>query len=270
MSDQDLPLIRIEPAPLESALIATSEKVEPTAQEFRAAEINAILMAAYLKAGQLVMTTEETQKLTAEFPRACMERRENRFVYIPHIHISRRLTEVFGPGQWTMIRRREWIIGNQVNAEWVMIIRGHFVGESIGSQEYHPSNPRQNFADVLEATRGECIRRIAGKYLGCGGEAWDPAVHREMDTAKMRQLLQRESPASGARTVDKPAASSSDTTALHKRLWKITERHHNGNPAALDQWMWDEAIMTTEEKRKELSVERLEAILLIVEQKMQR
>lgn len=184
-------LVRIEPSPLESSMVPASSEIAQSPQEFRASEINALMMSAYLKAGTLAMTPDETAKLTAEFPRSCIEKRENRFIYIPHIHISKRLTDVFGPGQWTMIRRREWIVGNQINAEWVMIIRGHFIGESIGSQEYYPDNKRQNFADVLEATRGECIRRIAGKYLGCGGEAWDPAVAREMDAAKTREMFNR-------------------------------------------------------------------------------
>lgn len=65
-----------------------------------------------------------------------------------------------------------------------------------------------------------------------------------------------------------PVATASDTAPLQKRLWKITESVHKGNPSGLDQWLWDEAIMTLEEKRKELSVERLESVLLKAEAKM--
>lgn len=284
MSEQAL--VRIEPSPLETSMVPASSEIAQSPQEFRASEINALMMSAYLKAGTLAMTQDETAKLTAEFPRSCIEKRENRFIYIPHIHISRRLTDVFGPGQWTMIRRREWIVGNQVNAEWVMIIRGHFIGESIGSQEYHPNNGRQNFADVLEATRGECIRRIAGKYLGCGGEAWDPAVAREMDAAKTREMFNRgQRPASqgaasnaGSATSTNAATARSATASsgpdsnsvkdLKGRLWKITQKKHAGNPSALEQWLWDEAIIETNEQLATLPLERLEAVLLAAESKM--
>lgn len=285
-------LVRIEPSPLEQSQVPQSDAVTRSPQEFRAAEIDALMMQAYLKAGTLTMTPEEQAKLTAPFPRSAIELREKKFNYIPHIQISRRLTEVFGPGQWTMIRRREWIVGNQINAEWVMIVRGHFIGESIGSQEYYPNNARSNFADVLEATRGECIRRIAGKYLSCGGEAWDPQVARELDAERTRAALRgKDQSQGGPQRSSTPAVDAGNTGAatitavpdslrsLKARLWALMQPVHlcqagdskevvEAGRQRVAQTLWDEGFVADTEVLSELNESRLRDVIAKVEAKM--
>ncbi len=152
----------------------------PTAKEKRVEEVNGGLVDAYKKAGTLILTDQERVDLTAQFEDALVEKRPHDGLwYIPHIHISDRLTRVFGPGQWTVIRRWESIEGNIIYAEWVMVVRGVYIGESVGAAEYHPANKRQNFSDALESTRGEAIRRVAAKYLSCGSQVWSPTFKRE-------------------------------------------------------------------------------------------
>lgn len=152
----------------------------PTAKEKRVEEVNEALGEAYKKAGTLKLTDAEHKDLTAPFEEGFVETRpHDGLYYIPHIHVSDRLTRVFGPGQWTMIRRWESIEGNTIYAEWVMIVRGIYIGESVGAADYHPNNKRQNFSDALESTRGEALRRIAAKYLACGSQVWSPAFRRE-------------------------------------------------------------------------------------------
>jgi hypothetical protein len=141
----------------------------------RVVEINEALLPAYQKAGTLVLTDAEREKLIAPFPDSLVAQRpHDKLLYIPHIAISDRLCQVFGPGQWSLLRRREWVEGNQIFAEWVLIVKGIFIGESIGAMTYHPSNLNMNYSDALEGTRGECLRRIAAKVLGCGSQVWYP------------------------------------------------------------------------------------------------
>lgn len=225
----ELAMTKTGPLEIDARTISGEQPSQPlakTAQEFRAVEINAVLQPAYLKAGTLQLTPEESAKLTAKFPRSCMDRKMGKFLYIPHIFISQRLCEVFGPGQWTMIRRDQRMEGNMIMAEWVMIIRGVYIGESWGAQEYHPNNAQQTYADVLEATRGECIRRIAGKYLSCGEEAWDPAVQKAMDYQKTRERLEAPTPPPMPAASAPPAPASvkvpiSPIDAAKKRLWSL-------------------------------------------------
>lgn len=148
-------------------------------QQNRTEEVNEALLPAYQKASELKLTDAEDRELQRPFSDDEVEiRPHDGLLYIPHIHISNRLTTTLGGGQWSMIRRREWIEGNRIYAEFVMKVRGCYVGESVGAMDYHPNNPRMNYADALEGTRGECIRRIAAKDLACGSQVWDPAFCR--------------------------------------------------------------------------------------------
>jgi hypothetical protein len=71
-----------------------------------------------------------------------------------------------------------------------------------------------------------------------------------------------------------PAASPASTEdaqhlkALKKRLFTITQPKHGGNPAALEQWLWDEAILDVAERLSDLKVEQLEQLLVKVEGKL--
>lgn len=146
----------------------------------RTNEVNQALLPAYQKASALELTEAEGKALMEPFQDHEVEiRPHDGLLYIPHIAISDRLCQIFGPGKWCMVKRREWIEGNRIYGEWVLLIRGCFVGESIGCMDYHPGNAKMNYSDALEGTRGECIRRIAGKELGCGAQVWRPAYTRQ-------------------------------------------------------------------------------------------
>lgn len=146
----------------------------------REAEIAEVLSVARQKATSLELTQDERDAIMAQFDDADVEiRPHDGLLYIPHIVISDRLCKVFGPGKWCTVRRREWLEGTKIYAEWVMLIRGVFIGESVGAMDYHANNAKMNYSDALEGTRGECIRRIAAKELGCGSQVWRPAFCRE-------------------------------------------------------------------------------------------
>ncbi len=178
MNDQALQ--KIEPEGALPAIVNEPVEAPLTAQQARIEEVNEALMSAYQKASELKLTDAENQALQAPFDDEMIEiRPHDGLLYIPHIHVSDRLVRVLGAGQWAMVRRREWVESNRIYAEYVMKIRGCFVGESVGAMDYHPNNARMNYSDALEGTRGECIRRIAAKDLGCGSQVWNPAFCRQ-------------------------------------------------------------------------------------------
>src|ERR1700731_4277206 len=99
----------------ESPPPAVVEPARPTARDMRVMEISSALAPAYAKAGTLELTAEETAALTAPFPDSVVEKRpHDGLYYIPHILISDRLTKVFRPGRWTMLRRWENIEHNNI------------------------------------------------------------------------------------------------------------------------------------------------------------
>jgi len=232
----------------------------PTAKEKRVEEVNEALGEAYRKAGTLVITDSEATDLTAPFEDTlCEKRPHDGLWYIPHIHISDRLTRVFGPGQWTMIRRWESIEGNMIYAEWVMIVRGVYIGESVGASEYHPTNRKQNFSDVLEATRGEAIRRICAKYLSCGSQVWSPTFKRIKPP--------------GPSTKEPDSKSVRD---LAKKLWAMLPSNvagKNPNWKHAKQFLVDEALIDPEEHGGDdyapaLTAERYEQVIAKTKEKM--
>lgn len=151
-----------------------------TPQQMRVMEVNEALLPAYQKASTLEMSEAEINGLTLPFPDEKIEiRPHDGLIYIPHIHISNRLNQVFNPGHWSLVCRRHWLEGNTMYGEYVMLIKGCYVGESVGGHQYQPNNPKTNYSDALESTAAEALRRIAGKRLSCGDQVWDPDYARK-------------------------------------------------------------------------------------------
>lgn len=181
---QTTELAKIEPVNTEIAVAAqvAPETKPKTAQEMRVVEVTGALTPAYEKAGTLEITDDEAAMLQAPFPDEAVEiRPHDGLIYLPHIEISDRLNKVFKPGRWVTIKRREWFddSSSTMFAEYVLIIRGCYVGESIGGHPYAKNNPKINMSDVLESTRAEALRRIAGKTLSCGSQVWKPEYARQ-------------------------------------------------------------------------------------------
>lgn len=162
-----LPLVESKPATL-------------TPQQARAFEVTEALVPAYQKASTLELTQDEIDAIMAPFPDSFVEiRPHDGLIYIPHIHVSDRLNRVFKPGKWALVCRRHWLEGTTMYGEYILLIRGCFVGESIGGHPYQPNNPKVNYSDTLESTAAEALRRIAGKRLSCGSQVWNPDYARK-------------------------------------------------------------------------------------------
>lgn len=151
-----------------------------TPQQARVSEVSDALAPAYQKASTLELTDEEIAALTAPFPDECVEiRPHDGLIYIPHILISDRLNKIFKPGKWSLICRRHWMENDVMYGEYVLLVRGCFVGESVGGHAYQVNNPKVNYSDTLESTAAEALRRICGKRLSCGSQVWHPEYARE-------------------------------------------------------------------------------------------
>lgn len=148
--------------------------VPQTPQQCRVMEVNEALAPAYAKASTLELTDDEVKALMAPFPDSSVDiRPHDGLIYISHIHISNRLNQVFKPGKWALMCRRHWLEGTTMYGEYVLLIRGCYVGESVGGHPYQPNNPKTNYSDTLESTAAEALRRIAGKRLSCGSQVWE-------------------------------------------------------------------------------------------------
>ena len=169
-----------DPHRIEAAEPKQQITVRPTAQELRTVEVNEALLPAYQKAATLELTDAEIEALQAPFPDELIEiRPHDGLIYIPHIHVSNRLNKVIKPGKWALICRRHWLEGNTMYGEYILVIRGCYVGESVGGHPYQSNNPKVNYSDTLESTAAEALRRIAGKRLSCGSQVWEPEYARQ-------------------------------------------------------------------------------------------
>lgn len=150
------------------------------------AKVNAIAdltMSAYQKAATLNITPEEVAKLSADFPDEAFKpgaAGKEHLIYIEHAYLRGRLNEVFGMGQWALIPRNRWaeefttakgVPGTKVYVEAMLVVRGCFVGEAVGSMDYYPSNGQQDYSDAVEGSKTAAFRRCA-KEFGIGLQAW--------------------------------------------------------------------------------------------------
>lgn len=163
-----------EPAPVTVPETTTSDK---TPAQSRTDAVSLMLAKSYESASNLHLTTEENEKLRAPFDdkqvRGGAKGKEN-LLYISHIHLSDRLNDVIGIGQWVMLRRSERIEGNKVYVDCVLLIRGTLVAEAIGSGDYRPNNAMQDFGDAIEIAMSDALQRLC-KRLGIGSQVWDAA-----------------------------------------------------------------------------------------------
>jgi hypothetical protein len=60
----------------------------------------------------------------------------------------------------------------RVYVRGMMLVRGVYVGESVGDMDYYPSNGQQNYGDAFEGAKTAAFRRCA-KEFGVGVQAWD-------------------------------------------------------------------------------------------------
>lgn len=160
-----------------------------TATDMRVVEVSDALAPAYAKASTLELCDAEVAALMAPFPDSAVDiRPHDGLIFLSHINISDRLNAVFKPGKWALLCRRHWLEGGTLYGEYILLIRGVMVGESVGGHLYQPNNPKTNYSDSLESTAAEALRRIAGKRLSCGSQVWHKDYAEKWVAANAEQV----------------------------------------------------------------------------------
>ena len=132
-------------------------------------------IAIYEKASMLIIDEKESKILNEPFNEEDIEIRPDGLIYLPQTFWRERLNKSFGFGQWVLIPKSENIDKerNKMYLKGVLMVRGHFVSESVGEAEYHLSNRMQSWASVWESSKSDCITRCC-KDLGIANELWKP------------------------------------------------------------------------------------------------
>lgn len=151
---------------------------EPTpSATARTDAVSLMLAKSYESASNLRLTDDEIKRLRSPFADNQIRsgaRGNERLIYISHIHLSDRLNEVIGIGQWCMIRRSERVdvAAGKVYVDCAMLIRGTLVAEAIGSGKYHANNASTDFSDAIETAMSDALQRLC-KRLSIGSQVWD-------------------------------------------------------------------------------------------------
>ena len=141
----------------------------------RSAEISAALLPAYQRASQLKINKTEAKQLQKPFADKSVEIiPATGGLYIPHIAISNRLNQTFGPGAWALICRdhRADEDGERIRAEHILVVRGCVVGESVEEMHINPLESAR-YGDALKFTEGKALRRICATRLSCGSQIYE-------------------------------------------------------------------------------------------------
>lgn len=157
---------------------------KPDAKTLRVEQVGRLLGAAYEKASQLKLKDGESRKLREDFADLSVEiRSHDGIIYISHMALRERLWDVFGPGAVAEICRDRFMRtdSNEIAVDLVLLIRGVFVAEAIGTAKYHPNNPNMGYGDCVEAAWSDALRRCCKKF-GVGTQVWRPGYIRDWKT----------------------------------------------------------------------------------------
>ncbi len=168
----DLPTTLTNPRPRPES----NGKPVSDAKALRTEHVGKLLDHAYQSASNLKLKDGESKKLREDFPDTAIEiRPHDGIIYISHMTLRERLWEVFGCGHVAEICRERFMRSdaNEIAVDLVLMIRGAFVAEGVGSAKYFPNNPKMTFGDVVESAWSEAIRRCCKKF-GVGTQVWRP------------------------------------------------------------------------------------------------
>ncbi len=171
----DLPTTLTNPRP------EPNGKPPADAKALRTEHIGKLLDHAYQGASALKLKDGEAKKLREDFPDTAIEiRPHDGIIYISHMTLRERLWDVFGPGHVAEICRERFMRpdSNEIAVDLVLMIRGCFVAEGVGTSKYYPNNPKGSFGDTVESAWSEALRRCCKKF-GVGTQVWRPQFIRD-------------------------------------------------------------------------------------------
>src|SRR5262252_6000569 len=161
--------------------VGTGSQPPPDAKALRVSHVGKLLGQAYEGASTLKLNKQEQKELRADFPDEAVEiRPHDGIIYISHMALRERLWDVFGPTNVAEICRERFVRTdtNEVAVDLVLMIRGVFIAEGVGTAKYYPNNPKASFGDTVEAAWSDAIRRCCKKF-GVGVQVWRPQYVRD-------------------------------------------------------------------------------------------
>lgn len=147
------------------------------------------------RVGQLILTDEQKAILMAPIPEDEIDIRFDGFIYVSHEYCRRKLFETFGPLGWNMIEASPLVRYPNTDEwyqKWALVIGGVFAGVSMSGMRLMDKNPNQDLSDVFEKIQSDCLRRICGKTLGIGIEAWNKRRQKEWRDKYAIRVLTRD------------------------------------------------------------------------------
>lgn len=150
----------------------------------------------YAGASMLNLSETERKNLMAPFDDLDYEIRPDGFIYLPQTLNLKRLNDVIGVGQWSLLLINT---GNEevkpdlfkVFYDGALMIRGGFVSRSCGEAQYSRRNQNQSWASALEAAKSDCRVRCC-KDLGIDSDSRNPSFIRRWQKAFGIRVLVRD------------------------------------------------------------------------------
>lgn len=153
--------------------------------------------------GEVKLTKTELKVISRNVNRADVRvLPDSGLAYLPHLYYTRWLNEAFGPTGWAIApASKPMKQDNLIILPHILYIHRVAVAWANGAAEYFPSNKRQTYDDVLEATTAYALRRCC-KRLGMALELWDKrwlaefVAHEciEVNTSKGKKWRRRDDP----------------------------------------------------------------------------
>jgi hypothetical protein len=180
-SELALPEQEITPQPELQGVDHKPALLPADAKQLRTEAVGALLSGAYAGASTLKLKPNEIKDLTEPFPDDAIEIRPfDGIIYISHMLLRERLWKVFGPTEVAEICRERFIRSdsNEIAVDLVLMARGKFLAEGVGTAKYFPNNAKGSFGDTVESAWSEALRRCCKKF-GVGTQVWRPQYVRE-------------------------------------------------------------------------------------------
>lgn len=192
---------------------------------------------------ELKLTEKEEAVLSRAVNPADILVRDGGIAYLPHIVYTRWFGEAFGRTGWSIVpTSRPQRVGNVVLIPYLLYVHGIPVAAATGEHEYHETNSRQTYGDVIESTVACALRRCA-KRLGVGLEMWDKAwlAQHVGGNAKRRDRIRGEDFVDAtavpiSRQIEKPVGDGKITKEQRASLAAKAERFRR-DPAEVSLWL---------------------------------
>jgi hypothetical protein len=123
----------------------------------------------------LMVNDVQKSKLNKDFSEKEIQVRPDGIIYLPQTFFRKCLNEAFGQGQWALKRLGITVNSSQnyVYYQGQLFVKGHFVAESIGEQEFFGTTYGMSYGTATEAAKSDCITRCC-KDLGIAWQLWNP------------------------------------------------------------------------------------------------